>query len=55
MMAGHPNDASPLNLRNISFSMHCGQLDSAYDRNQKCTEWKLRLQELKADGGDYKS
>jgi poly(3-hydroxybutyrate) depolymerase len=27
MMAGHPNDASPLNLRNIAFSMHCGELD----------------------------
>jgi predicted peptidase len=33
MMAGHPNNASPLNLRNIGFSIYMGENDSAYDRN----------------------
>ena len=34
MMAGHPNDASPLGLRNIGFAIHVGALDSGYNRNK---------------------
>ena len=46
MMAGHPNDASPLGLRNIGFTIHMGANDSAYSRNEKAREWKQLLAEL---------
>lgn len=38
MMAGHPGDVSLVNLRNVPFMMWCGELDSAYERNQRCQE-----------------
>ena len=47
MMAGHPNDASPLNLRNIGFTLFMGGKDSAYNRNDVAVEWKNRLKILK--------
>lgn len=34
MMAGHPGEASPLNLRNIGFMLWMGKDDAAYDRNR---------------------
>jgi len=34
MMAGHPNDASPLGLRNIGFTIHVGALDNGFNRNK---------------------
>jgi poly(3-hydroxybutyrate) depolymerase len=46
MMAGHPNDASPLNLRNTPFALHMGAEDSAFDRNLKAQEWKKLLDNL---------
>jgi predicted esterase len=46
MMAGHPNDASPLNLRNIGFTIFMGGKDSAYNRNGVALEWKNRLKIL---------
>ena len=46
MMAGHPNDASPLNLRNIGFALHVGELDGAYDRNKVGREWGVQLDQL---------
>lgn len=46
MMAGHPNDASPLGLRNIGFTIHVGALDDAYDRNKVAAEWGLKLDAL---------
>lgn len=46
MMAGHPNDASPLNLRNIGFTLFMGGRDAAYNRNKKAAEWKQQLAEL---------
>jgi len=46
MMAGHPNDASPLNLRNIGFTLFMGGQDSAYNRNGVALEWKDRLKVL---------
>ena len=46
MSAGHPNDASPLGLRNIGFAIHMGKNDSAYNRNDVALEWKNNLQEL---------
>ena len=47
MMAGHPNDASPLSLRNIGFGLYMGGRDGAYDRNKKAEEWKKLLADLK--------
>lgn len=52
MMAGHPNDASPLGLRNIAFTIQMGGRDSAYNRNGIAQEWAERLAKLKADDPD---
>ncbi|HMA96035.1 MAG TPA: hypothetical protein VKP30_25285 [Polyangiaceae bacterium] len=49
VMAGHPNDASPLSLRNIGFTIHVGALDTAYDRNLLAPEWGKRLDQLQAE------
>ena len=46
MMAGHPNDASPLGLRNLPFALHMGAEDAAYDRNKIAAEWGKKLDEL---------
>lgn len=55
MMAGHPNDASPLGLRNIGFTIHVGALDSGYQRNKVAAEWKQKLDALEqADADGYK-
>lgn len=54
MMAGHPNDANPLGLRNIGFTLHMGAEDSAYNRNKIAGDWKVKLAELqKADPTAY--
>jgi hypothetical protein len=55
MMAGHPNDASPVNLRNIGFTLHVGGLDAAFDRNAKVVEFGKKIQALQdADPGFYR-
>jgi hypothetical protein len=55
MMAGHPNDASPLGLRNIGFTIHVGALDGGYDRNKIAAEWKQKLDALQeADPEGYR-
>ncbi len=46
MMAGHPNDASPVSLRNLPFALHMGALDAAYSRNKIAAEWGTMLDEL---------
>ena len=46
MMAGHPNDASPLGLRNIGFAIHVGALDSGYNRNKVAAKWGEQLATL---------
>ncbi len=46
MMAGHPNNASPLGLRNIGFTLHMGGLDKAYNRNGIARQWKQKLADL---------
>jgi hypothetical protein len=46
MMAGHPNDALPLGLRNIGFTIHVGGRDGAYNRNKVAAEWEQKLDEL---------
>jgi hypothetical protein len=54
MMAGHPNDASPLGLRNIGFTIHVGANDNGYKRNEVAREWSQKLDDLsKADPGAY--
>lgn len=49
MMAGHPNDASPLGLRNTPFAIHVGALDDAYNRNGMAEEWGVSLDNLQAN------
>ena len=55
MMAGYPNNASPINLRGIGFTMHVGGLDAAYGRNTICVTYGKAIQKLQdADPGFYK-
>jgi acetyl esterase/lipase len=55
MMAGYPNNASPINLRGVGFTMHVGALDAAYGRNTICVEFGKAMQKLQdADPGFYK-
>lgn len=49
MMAGHPNDASPLSLRNVPFTLHMGANDAAYKRNEVAEQWKSKLAQLQRD------
>lgn len=54
MMAGHPNDANPLSLRNLPFMIFMGGKDAAYKRNQVAAEWGKKLEKLRAgDSGGY--
>jgi hypothetical protein len=54
MMAGHPNDASWLGLRNVGFAIQAGGRDAAYNRNKVAQEWIDRLDKLhKEDPGGY--
>jgi predicted esterase len=48
MMAGHPNGTSPLNLRNVAFTLHVGGNDAAYDRNKVAGQWQQELAALHA-------
>ena len=55
MMAGHPNDAKPDNLRNLPFGLFMGGKDGAYDRNKTAEKWKELLTQLnKNDPTGYK-
>lgn len=47
MMAGHPNDVQPDNLRNIGFGLFVGGKDGAYKRNQVAAKWKNLLFNLR--------
>jgi hypothetical protein len=49
MMAGHPNETSPLGLRNIGFALHVGGRDNGYNRNEVARDWKQQLEKLHAD------
>lgn len=54
MMAGHPNDASPLSLRNLPFAIFMGANDGAYNRNKVAAEWGEQLTALReADAEGY--
>ncbi|MEM9660387.1 MAG: polyhydroxyalkanoate depolymerase, partial [Planctomycetota bacterium] len=52
MMAGHPNDTSPLGLRNIGFAIYMGGRDKAYKRNEIAAEWQEKLAALKQQDPD---
>ncbi len=52
MMAGHPNETSPLGLRNLPYTLHMGGADAAYSRNRIAGEWKEQLAELHRDDPD---
>ncbi|MDR1757312.1 MAG: alpha/beta hydrolase [Culturomica sp.] len=55
MMAGHPGNSSPLNLRNIGFTLWMGQNDSAYHRNTLAAAYGQRLDSLQnADPDGYR-
>ncbi len=49
MMAGHPNETSPLGLRNLPFTIHVGERDAGYKRNTVAAEWKKKLADLQKD------
>jgi pimeloyl-ACP methyl ester carboxylesterase len=54
MMAGHPNETSPLGLRNLPFALHVGANDVAYNRNKIAAEWGVQLADLqKTDPTGY--
>jgi len=48
MMAGHPNETSPLGLRNLPFTLHMGEKDAAYNRNKTASEWEQKLKDLQS-------
>lgn len=55
MMAGHPNEVTPVNLRNIGFTVHVGALDTAYNRNEIAKRWGGLLDSLQTqDPAGYK-
>ena len=53
MMAGHPNDAKPDNLRNIGFGLFMGGNDSSYNRNGMAKTWKGLFAGLKEKGSRW--
>ncbi|TDH28612.1 alpha/beta hydrolase [Segetibacter sp. 3557_3] len=55
MMAGHPNETSPLGLRNLPFTIHVGALDNGFNRNEVARRWSVMLDSLaKEDPPGYK-
>ncbi|MGJ8695468.1 MAG: transglutaminase domain-containing protein [Verrucomicrobiaceae bacterium] len=52
MMAGHPNDASPLGLRNLPFMIFMGGEDAAYKRNEIAAEWGEKLAKFREDDAE---
>ncbi len=54
MMAGHPNETSPLGLRDLPFALLMGGDDSAYERNAQAKKWEDELDALREqDPGGY--
>lgn len=54
MMAGHPNETSPLGLRNLPFAIYMGGDDAAYNRNGEAARWRDELAKLReADPEGY--
>lgn len=46
-MAGHPNETRPPGLRNLPFTLHVGENDSGYGRNQQAEKWRVALARLR--------
>ncbi len=54
MMAGHPNETSPIGLRNVPFAIQVGANDGGYKRNTVSAEFGRNLDELqRADTNGY--
>ena len=54
MMAGHPGDAAAESLRNLPFTIHVGENDRPYKRNEHAAKWKKKLADLhKQDPDGY--
>lgn len=54
MMAGHPNEAKMLGLRNLPFGIFCGSKDHMHKRNEVCAARMEEIKEMaKADPGGY--
>lgn len=54
MMAGHPGNASQVNLRNLPYMIWMGELDAAYDRNRLAAERGRSMDSLQqADPSGY--
>jgi pimeloyl-ACP methyl ester carboxylesterase len=49
MMAGHPNEASLLGLRNLPFAIFVGGADAGYDRNKVAAAKSAELARLEKD------
>jgi acetyl esterase/lipase len=49
MMAGHPGDVSPVNLRNTPFMIWVGEKDGAYDRNTLAPKYGQSLDRLQQE------
>lgn len=52
MMAGHPGEASPVNLRNIGYMIWMGGKDAAYDRNRLAVEYGRWMDDLQRGDPD---
>jgi predicted esterase len=52
MMAGHPNEATLLGLRNLPFAIFMGANDAAYNRNQVAIQRAAELERLQKDDPD---
>jgi poly(3-hydroxybutyrate) depolymerase len=48
MCAGHPNQSSPLSLRNLPFFLYMGGDDTAYNRNLVVREYSAKMDVLQA-------
>ncbi|QZT36840.1 hypothetical protein K5X82_16620 [Halosquirtibacter xylanolyticus] len=46
MNAGHPNEVTPLGLRNLPFALFMGAEDAAYHRNDIARKWRVSLDSL---------
>ncbi len=56
MMAGHPNETSPLGLRNLPFALQVGANDAGYKRNEIAATWAEKLKALhEADPDGYET
>ena len=53
MMAGHPNGASMLNMRNTPMAIQVGGQDAAFKRNEVCKNWAEKLDVLEKENPGF--